>query len=319
MMSSLALRCDRMLYEFGLMDPHERAEFAWTWTPDELEALLCAGVGGAVNLYGHVSRYRDRELTPGYELRAALEQAASVTPRPPEVIEDVEANRPQPPRYPTPILPLQAITNGHYGLTVVGGDEGVGKSSVCAGVAVLAALDGWRVVYINAELTAERLGFYTKRLRTARHIPRDVLERITFVHFLVGTRFDDVVDVTCHSIRPDDGRVLVVLDSVNTILDKEASRDGYFDRMKRWALWAMEARRITDGRVSFLMTSELNQRKEATGIKLKYLADMVLIIQKTASKNYCDVNVSKGRYSGSEKLGALYLDYHTGQFEGEAT
>lgn len=311
--------CETLLFQFGTLGETDRHEWAWGWSQNEIDSLLQYGGRQALFLTGWLQRYRDREVSPGYELRALLESALEPVGSEEMIVEDIESHTTQPPRYPTPILPLQAATGGHYGVTVVGGDEGVGKSSVCAGTAILSALDGWRVFYVNAELDRERLGFYARRLRLHRRLPKEVLDRVSFLNFGMGSTLDDVLRNASVRIEPHDRRVLFILDSINTILDKEPDhRMHYFDRLRRWAMWAMEARRISEGGLSFLITSELNQRKETSGVKLKYLADMVVVVKKTSTKNYCDVEVTKGRYSGPEKFGALQLNYRTGEFEGEA-
>jgi predicted ATP-dependent serine protease len=239
-----------------------------------------------------------------------------------ELVEDPLVWEKQAPRWPSTLADVDRIAGGFYGVTVIAGETGVGKSSLAFASALEAALGGWTVVYCNAELDAGTVRSYIKRWLPQKALRDAALLNLRVVNVgpgvtlpLLAQRMEGALD---WSYKPHE-RLLVVLDSVNTIAELAQGGEGvetYFAELRRWLLWVMDARRRSSGVVSALVISETNAKGETKGRKADYVADMVVNLRRGDMDGYVKAAVVKGRYSGRQDLGALYFDHNTGQFKG---
>lgn len=229
----------------------------------------------------------------------------------------------QAPRWPSTLDDVDRIAGGFYGVTVIAGETGVGKSSLAFASACEAARAGWTVAYCNSELDANTVRHYLRRWLPGRREIEDVMRRLRVVNVGPGVTLPkvhaEVVAALEWDSRPPE-RLLIVLDSVNTIAELAQGGEGvetYFSELRRWLLWAMECRRKSGGLISVIAVSETNAKGETKGRKADYVADMVLHMHRGDTEGYVKVKVAKGRYSGTQDLGALYFDHRTGQFKGQ--
>jgi len=206
--------------------------------------------------------------------------------------------------WPTGIPRLDHMTRGGCGLTVFGGEPKQGKSFAALGAALSTCEAGWPVVYVNAELTE---GQMSKRCRGwfGGDVPQSIARRFLLINTRAGFCVDDALEQIAYHIDWDDDRILIVLDSVNRLVDdgEGAYGTGYFDRLREWGGWARESARLSEGAISFLVVSELNTGGKTKGQQLEYAANLVVRFQAEKNPEHVDINVLYARDSPSGELG----------------
>ena len=263
------------------------------------------------------------EEDPDDAIRRVLASALRGGGRGAETVEDPTLVDQQSPRWPSTLGDVDRVAGGFYGVTVVAGETGVGKSSLAFASAIEAARTGWTACYCNAELDAGTVTRYLRRRTSGDRELTHILRRLRIVTVGPGVTLpqvsEEITDALDWDTRPTE-RLLVVLDSVNTMGELAQGGEGvetYFTELRRWLLWAMECRRRSGGLISFLIVSETNARGETKGRKADYVADMVVHLHRGETDGHVKVAVVKGRYSGRQDLGALYFDHRTGEFKGQ--
>lgn len=257
-------------------------------------------------------------VLPGKRLLAELRDAKLSTLHPIEWQDAIEPVGLLSPHYPTGCSPVDEIlSGGAYGVTVVAGAPKVGKSLLAISTCVEAARAGWKVVYINAELSRAQVS-----LRFANYMGRIdpiVVERIRIANVTTGISMDAVLDeLNNDRVEYTDTKVLVIVDSINRVVDmgaQDGSENGYWKILRDWSAWAMNSRRATEGRVSWLIISELASHGGVKGRSLEYLADVVIRINATGTEDIVEVDVPLSRGTRSGYIGALRRDFQTGRFE----
>ncbi len=206
----------------------------------------------------------------------------------------------------------------YLGLSILGGQTGVGKSKLATRSALLACSNpNVGVIYLCAELDEATQALYAKQITGLA--PRDVRERFpNFRPIIVpaGCSFERVVEAVLREIPSGCQRLIIVADTINTLVEKcqQDSRD-YFKLLRQFGIWFLESRIQSGGNIAWLVVSELNKDDQVLGVKLDKWADFVLRFRRGDQKNQVIIDVPKGRYSGSEELGTYQLDWQTCEME----
>ncbi len=190
-------------------------------------------------------------------------------------------------RYPSGIDFIDSSMGGLYGLTAVGGAKGVGKSTFLLNAALTTALEpDWAVAYFDSENAGN---VWNRRVLHWFGQPLDVVrERLRRLdrHWIdSGVTLGDLQEWICALISPETKHLLVVVDSLNTFLDKAtvAGDVGYFPLYKQALLWMQDVRVATEGRVGFLMASELALKGNMLGGKIDFTLDVEIRVQEEKS------------------------------------
>jgi len=222
------------------------------------------------------------------------------------------------PRFPSTLPKLdQRTEGGFYGLTAIGGNAGVGKSTLATSCACDFALAGGKVVCLNAEMTKKQVlsrVWYASNGRSRQIV--DQALRLVQVNHTIG--FKDIVEHCFSALDFEDDRMLIVIDSINTIADMASAQSGvpYFTILSDLVGWCATVRRRSEGKVAFVLVSELNARGEVKGLKLEYVADLVVRLTKAETPEFVEVEVSKGREGGRGALGTYFVDWRAGRLRG---
>jgi predicted ATP-dependent serine protease len=235
------------------------------------------------------------------------------------LVEDFEKQAPGYARWQSGVRKLDDDYGGFYGLTVVGGPTGAGKSMLALGSSLLAAESAMCVVYFDAEnptrVVQDRFArWYGESEASA------ALERIAgYWHrfpVLPGATLEDLV-VKIQSVHALRHRgLLIVVDSLNTLaeFDAKTSADS-FDSMRDLLFWLDELVRFTDGDVSSLVVSELNAGGELKGRKSAYIASLVLRMEADdVTPDVVRLAITKSRDGRAGDLGLHLRKWQTGRF-----
>lgn len=231
---------------------------------------------------------------------------------------DKNHHEPEIDRYAMGIPQLdRLLRGGGYGLTVLGGQPGVRKSSLALSISIEAACRAWQVFYVNAELAPDEFEVRGEAYLESHPDSVDCRATLHIFHAGRGVRPETVYSDIAAGIEDVDAPVLVVLDSINTLAD--LSHLNYLDALKEFSLWAAMSRRISRGVAAFLVVSELNKSGIVKGAKLEFLADVMIEMKRTRASGDAtapiELNLKKSRSTGGEgPLGAFAWDPRVQRF-----
>ena len=259
-------------------------------------------------------RWRIDEL-PGRRLVKLLRQTIDPVGHEIEMATADEVVTESSPSWPTGITAVDEMTGGAQGMTVIAGAPKLGKSMVGVSSAVEAARQGWRVVYVNAELT--RSGIVKRFKSYMGEADHEVVRRIQIANVGPGlsmARFADEVDAV---VDHDDRKIMIVLDSINRIVDLGVTADGenaYWSLLRSWSNWAMTSRRVSEGKIGWTIISELAAHGGVKGKTLEYTADLVVRMQDAGVPNTVNVDVPYSRFSEGGEAGDHTREFSRGRF-----
>ena len=177
-------------------------------------------------------------------------------------------------------------------LTLVGGDPGVGKSTLLLTTADAFAKRGIRVLYVSAEesarqvrLRAERLGVLSDNL-----------------YLLAETSFEAVINAV-EDVQPK----ILVLDSVQTLHNSElASLPGSIGQVKEVGHQAM---RLAKGRdiATFLVGHVTKDGTLAGPRTLEHVVDTVLYVEGDGATTLRVVRATKNRFGSTGEIGLFEM------------
>lgn len=226
----------------------------------------------------------ERELDTSSRLAKILRGAADEEPIKVYPESDSLAERyPRLPRWPSGLgTEFDRRFGGFQAVTVFGGHAGVGKSTLAMACAQENAMDGALVVYFDAE---NAIGEQQERAKSW-HGTQPAFEAaqqqlaLNFHWALIDNRhsWQTMLAFASRLVLHRHGRVLMVLDSLQTVADEVAAGGNMlavtadlYSRMNRIV-------RASDGLISFLVLSELNKEDGVKGGAGKYRGTMVLKI-----------------------------------------
>jgi predicted ATP-dependent serine protease len=204
---------------------------------------------------------------------------------------------------------------GGVGVTVLAGQPKVGKSLMSLSCGIESAKAGWRVIYVNAEMSRAHIGL--RLLNYMGKIDPQVASRMKIANVTTGITIDGLYDEIEKEVEPTDTKLLIILDSINRIVDmgqSEGGENAYWRLLRDWSAWAMNSRRSTEGRIGWLIVSELAAQGHVKGRSLEYLADVVIRLNSTDVPDVIDVDIPYSRSTRSGSIGALFRDFARGIF-----
>lgn len=259
------------------------------------------------------------ESLPGKGLLAELHRALDASVAPIEYQDADDLYLEESPHFPSGIPAIDETLKGRgfYGVTVIAGAPKVGKSLMAIGSAVESARAGWKVIYVNAEMSRAHFG---ERLRNFMgKIDPLVVSNLRIANVTTGITQRVLLDSLSEADRIEyqDEKILIVVDSINRVVDMGSTVDseaGYWRLLRDWSAWAMNSRRETEGKISWLIVSELAQHGGVKGRNLEYLADTIIRVNGTGTEEIVEVDIPFSRATRAGYIGAMRRDFATGRF-----
>ncbi len=177
-------------------------------------------------------------------------------------------------------------------LTLVGGDPGVGKSTLLLTTADAFAKRGIRVLYVSAEESARQVRLRAERL--------GVLSESLYL--LAETSFEAVI-AAVEDVKPK----ILVLDSVQTLHNSElASLPGSIGQVKEVGHQAM---RLAKGRdiATFLVGHVTKDGTLAGPRTLEHVVDTVLYVEGDGATTLRVVRATKNRFGSTGEIGLFEM------------
>ncbi|HOE57241.1 MAG TPA: DNA repair protein RadA [Bacillota bacterium] len=177
-------------------------------------------------------------------------------------------------------------------LVLVGGDPGIGKSTLLLQVANNIGLEGKRVLYISGEestaqikLRAFRMGIKSGNI------------------FLVTENNTENIDVYVRDIRPD----ILVVDSIQTMYSPEiSSAPGSVSQVREATLGLMKIAK-QDGIATFIVGHVTKQGAIAGPRVLEHMVDTVLYFEGETHMSYRVLRAVKNRFGSTNEIGIFEM------------
>ena len=177
-------------------------------------------------------------------------------------------------------------------LVLIGGDPGVGKSTLLLQSARFFSMDGRSVLYVSGEesarqikLRADRIGVFTK----------DLL-------FLAETNLS-VIEETLLRVRPE----IVVIDSIQTMFHEEiSSAPGSVSQVRETT--GMLLRIAKQENIAILIVGHVTKEGMVAGPKvLEHMVDTVLYFEGDRNASYKILRAVKNRFGSTNEIGVFEM------------
>lgn len=177
-------------------------------------------------------------------------------------------------------------------LMLIGGDPGIGKSTILLQVCRNVSAKGQRVLYVSGEespsqikMRAERIGEFTDELK-----------------LLCDTNIDNIL-AAIESEKPR----LVVIDSIQTIYSENVSSSpGSVSQVRETA--AMLLRAAKDGRVPIFIVGHVTKEGNVAGPRvLEHMVDTVLYFEGDRHASYRILRSVKNRFGSTNEIGVFEM------------
>ncbi len=207
----------------------------------------------------------------------------------PESIRTIGAPR----RLPSGFAELDRVLGGGWvpgGVVLIGGQPGIGKSTLLLQVCGRLAQKGNKVLYISGEESPSQLSLRGQRL--------SVLQ--------------DGLEICCHTeieeaLNLIDGHSLVVIDSVQAMkADSESGGPGTPTQVRAVAQICLE--RAKDSSIPMVLVGHITKEGRIAGpMLLEHMVDAVVMFSGEHSSLYRTLRASKNRYGGTDEIGIFEM------------
>ena len=253
---------------------------------------------------GHVSpKWLGRCPACG-EWNTFVEEPAAPLPRPPvprpparaaEVVSIADVALEREPRATTGIAEFDRVLGGGLvpgALVLIGGDPGIGKSTLLTQVAARVAAQGRTVLYVSAEESARQARLRAERLGP---LPRDLL--------LLAETDLEAVQRAVERLRP----ALVVVDSIQTVYRPDVpSAPGSVAQVRECAAALLGVAKGQE--VTVLLVGHVTKEGQLAGPRvLEHLVDTVLAFEGDPHHAYRLLRATKNRFGSTHELGVFEM------------
>ncbi len=198
-------------------------------------------------------------------------------------------------RWPTGIGELDRVLGGGFvpgSLVLVGGDPGIGKSTLALQAAFRLAQSGRRVLYVAGEESAQQTRMRAERL--------GALSREVWV--VAETDLEAVLDAA-RKLRP----ALVVVDSIQTVYRPDVpSSPGSVGQVRECASALLQLAKSQG--VAVLLVGHVTKEGALAGPKvLEHLVDTVLYFEGERHQAYRVLRATKNRFGSTNEIGVFEM------------
>jgi DNA repair protein RadA/Sms len=214
-------------------------------------------------------------------------------------LESLQGTAQEAPRVSSGISELDRVTGGgfvHGSVILLGGDPGIGKSTLLMQACAKMALNGHRVVYISGEEAVGQVRLRAERLGLA-NAP---------VELAAQTHVEDII-ATLKAGKPVD---LVIIDSIQTMwTDTVESAPGTVTQV-RGSAQALIRHAKTTG-VAVILVGHVTKDGQIAGPRVvEHMVDAVMSFEGDGAHHFRILRASKNRFGPTDEIGVFEM---TGQ------
>ncbi|MBM3166261.1 MAG: DNA repair protein RadA [Chloroflexi bacterium] len=199
------------------------------------------------------------------------------------------------PRLAFPMSELNRVLGGGLVLgsvALIGGDPGIGKSTLLLQVSAAVADSGGEVIYVSGEESSQQLKLRSERLSISGH----------GLYVLPETNVDIILG-RLGEMSPN----LVVVDSIQTVhLEELSSAPGSIGQIRECTLRLM--RWAKQSNVPVFITGHVTKEGAIAGPKvLEHIVDVVLYLEGETFSNYRILRSAKNRFGSTNEVGVFEM------------
>ncbi|MDS1134718.1 DNA repair protein RadA [Nitratireductor indicus] len=200
------------------------------------------------------------------------------------------------PRIMTGISELDRVTGGGFvrgSALLVGGDPGIGKSTLLTQAAAALAERGHRIVYVSGEEAVAQIRLRAQRLGVAHHP----------VELAAETNVEDILATIEDGKRPD----LVILDSIQTLwTDLADSAPGTVTQVRAAAQAMIRYAKSTGAAV--VLVGHVTKEGQIAGPRVvEHMVDGVLYFEGEGGHHYRILRTVKNRFGPTDEIGVFEM------------
>ena len=208
----------------------------------------------------------------------------------------LDKNRPEAPRIMTGISELDRVTGGGFvpgSVLLLGGEPGIGKSTLLIQACAALASHGHRVAYISGEEAVGQVRLRAERLGLAG----------APVELAAETSVEDIIATLGHGKRP----ALVVIDSIQTMwTDLIESTPGTVSQV-RGAAQALIRFAKTQGAVVILVGHVTKDGQIAGPRVVEHMVDAVISFEGEGGRDFRILRAVKNRFGPTDEIGVFEM------------
>ncbi len=200
------------------------------------------------------------------------------------------------PRIATGISELDRVTGGGFvrgSALLVGGDPGIGKSTLLMQAAAALAKRGNRVVYVSGEEAVAQIRLRAQRLAVAD----------SAVELAAETNVEDILATLADGTRPD----LVILDSIQTLWsDLAESAPGTVTQVRTAAQQMIRYAKSTGAAI--VLVGHVTKDGQIAGPRVvEHMVDAVLYFEGEGGHHYRILRTVKNRFGATDEIGVFAM------------
>ncbi|CAN0653332.1 DNA repair protein RadA [Nitratireductor aquimarinus] len=200
------------------------------------------------------------------------------------------------PRITTGIGELDRVTGGGFvrgSALLVGGDPGIGKSTLLTQAAAALAERGHRIVYVSGEEAVAQIRLRAQRLHVAQQP----------VELAAETNVEDILATIEDGKRPD----LVILDSIQTLwTDMADSAPGTVTQVRASAQAMIRYAKSTGAAV--VLVGHVTKEGQIAGPRVvEHMVDGVLYFEGEGGHHYRILRTVKNRFGPTDEIGVFEM------------
>ena len=206
-----------------------------------------------------------------------------------------DISRDEAPRIPVPIEEFSRVLGGGLvpgSLVLLGGEPGVGKSTLVIELAALLAVDIGKVLYVSGEESARQIKMRADRL--GLNAPD--------LYLLTETNLENIF-AQIEQLQPK----LVIIDSIQTTYTEEVkSSPGLVSQVRECAIRLQSRAKST--KVSVLMIGHVTKDGSIAGPRaLEHIVDTVLYLEGDPFQQYRLLRCVKNRFGATSEVGVFEM------------
>ena len=203
------------------------------------------------------------------------------------------------PRIKSGIAELDRVTGGGFvrgSALLVGGDPGIGKSTLLTQAAAALARQGYHVIYVSGEEAVAQIRLRAQRLGAAN----------TTVELAAETNVEDILATLTNAKMPD----LVIIDSIQTLWSEAVdSSPGTVTQVRTGAQAMIRFAKKTGAAV--VLVGHVTKDGQIAGPRVvEHMVDAVLYFEGEGGHQYRILRTVKNRFGPTDEIGVFEMSDH---------
>jgi DNA repair protein RadA/Sms len=200
------------------------------------------------------------------------------------------------PRIVSGIAELDRVTGGGFvrgSALLVGGDPGIGKSTLLMQAAAALARGGHKVIYVSGEEAVAQVRLRAQRLKAAD----------TSVQLMAETNIEDILATLGQDKRPD----LVIIDSIQTVwTDMAESAPGTVTQVRAGSQALIRYAKSSGAAV--ILVGHVTKEGQIAGPRVvEHMVDAVLYFEGEGGHHYRILRTVKNRFGPTDEIGVFEM------------